>query len=71
MLSHLAISGNVWGGSTSSDVLSVHNYDQKKNYSFLEVSIGDIQEHPLGVYLRKESLYSMLRKLNAIIFLLN
>ena len=27
MLSRLAISGNVWGGSTSSDVLAVHNYD--------------------------------------------
>ncbi len=30
MLSRLAISGNVWGGSTSSDVLAVHNYDPKK-----------------------------------------
>jgi hypothetical protein len=27
MLSCLAVSGNVWGGSTSSDVLAVHNYD--------------------------------------------
>jgi hypothetical protein len=60
------------GGSTSLDVLEVYNYDPKnKKYSFLEVSIGDIQEHPLGVYLGKESLYSILRKLNAIIFLLN
>ncbi len=25
--------------------------------SYLEVSIGDTQEHPLGVYLEKESLY--------------
>ncbi len=24
---------------------------------YLEVSIGDIQEHPLGVYPEKESLY--------------
>ncbi len=72
MLSRLAISGNVWGGSTSSDVLEVYNYDPKnKMYSFSEVSIGDIQEHPLGVYLGKESLYSILRKLSAIIFLLN
>ncbi len=44
---------------------------RKKSYSFLEVSIGAIQEHPLGVYLGKESLYLILRKLNAIIFLLN
>jgi hypothetical protein len=37
MLSRLAISGNVWGGSTSSDVLAVHNLDPKKTtYSFLE-----------------------------------
>ncbi len=72
MLSRLAISGNVWGGSTSSDVLAVYNYDPKKiTYSFLEVSTGDIQENPLGVYLEKESLYLILRILNAIIFLLN
>ncbi len=25
--------------------------------SYLEVSIGDTQEHPIGVYLEKESLY--------------
>ncbi len=25
--------------------------------SYLEASIGDSQEHPLGVYLEKESLY--------------
>jgi hypothetical protein len=25
--------------------------------SYLEVSIGDTREHPLGVYLEKESLY--------------
>ncbi len=40
MLSHLAISGNVWWGSTSSDVLAVHNYDpKKKRYSFLEKNV--------------------------------
>ncbi len=50
MLSRLAISGNVWRGSMSLDVLAVHDYDLKKNKdSFSEVSIGDIQEHPLGV----------------------
>ncbi len=57
MLSRLAVNGNVWEGSTSSDVLAVHNYDPKKKYSFLEVSIGDTQEYPLGFYLGKESLY--------------
>jgi hypothetical protein len=30
MLICLAISGNVWGGSMSSDVSAVHNYDPKK-----------------------------------------
>jgi hypothetical protein len=30
ILSHLAISGNVWGGFTSSDVSAVHNYNLKK-----------------------------------------
>ncbi len=64
--------GMFGGVSTSSDVLAVHIYDPKKKmYSFSAVSIGDIQEHPLGVYLGKESLYSILRKLNAIFFLLN
>ncbi len=58
MISRLSVSGNVWGGSTSLDVLAVHNYDpKKKTYSFSEISIVDIQEHPLGVYLEKESLY--------------
>jgi hypothetical protein len=33
MLSRLAISGNVWGGSTSSDVSAVHNYNPKKKRS--------------------------------------
>ena len=36
--------------------------------SYLEVSIGDTQEHPSGVYLEKESLY-LHRKLS--IFLRN
>jgi hypothetical protein len=30
LLSHLAVSGNVWGGSMSSDVSAVHNYNLKK-----------------------------------------
>ncbi len=34
MLSRLAISGNVWGGSTSSDVLAVYNYNPKKKVQF-------------------------------------
>jgi hypothetical protein len=35
MISCLAISGNVWGGSTSLDVSVVHNYDpKKKNLQF-------------------------------------
>ncbi len=49
MLSRLAISGNVWGGSTSSDVLAVHNYDpnkkrtvfQKKTYSHMAIGRND------------------------------
>jgi hypothetical protein len=40
MLSRLAISGNVWGGSTSSDVSAVHNYDpKKKTYSFSDKNV--------------------------------
>jgi hypothetical protein len=31
MLSRLAVSDNVWGGSMSLDVLAVHDYDLKKN----------------------------------------
>jgi hypothetical protein len=34
MLSCLAVSGNVWGGSTSSDVSAVHNYNLKKKVQF-------------------------------------
>jgi hypothetical protein len=33
MLSRLAISGNVWGGFMSLDVLAVHNYDLKKKHT--------------------------------------
>jgi hypothetical protein len=43
MLSHLAVSGNGWGGSTSSDVLAVHNYDlKKKTYSRLVIGRNDM-----------------------------
>ncbi len=39
-LSRLAISENFWGGSTSSVVSAVHNYDpKKKTYSFLEKNV--------------------------------
>jgi hypothetical protein len=41
-LSCLAISGNGWGGSTSSDVLAVHNYDLKKKRSVGWSSVGMI-----------------------------
>ena len=35
--SRLAVSGNVWGGSTSSDVSAVYNYNPKKiNAQFFE-----------------------------------
>ncbi len=37
---------------------------------YLEVSIGDTQEHPLGVYLEKNHCISILLKLNAIFFYL-
>ncbi len=38
-------------------VVSVHNLDSlKKEQSYLEVSIGDTQEHQLGIYPEKESL---------------
>ena len=42
------------GGSL---VAGVHNLDSlKKERSYLEVSIGDTQEHQLGIYPEKESL---------------
>jgi hypothetical protein len=42
MLSRLAVSGTGWGGSTSSDVLAVHNYDlKKKTYSRLVIGRND------------------------------
>jgi hypothetical protein len=34
MLSRLAISGNVWGDSMSSDVLAVYDYNLKKKEQF-------------------------------------
>ncbi len=41
-LSRLAVSGNGWGGSASSDVLAVHNYDlKKKTYSRLAIDRND------------------------------
>ncbi len=41
-LSRLTVSGNVWGGSTSSDVSGVHNYDlKKKTYSRLAFGRND------------------------------
>jgi hypothetical protein len=41
-LIHLAVSGNGWGGSTSSDVSAVHNYDlKKKTYSRLAIGRND------------------------------
>ncbi len=38
----LAVSGNGWGGSTSSDVSAVHNYDlKKKTHSRLAIGRND------------------------------
>ncbi len=54
------LSCNVNNGNSDSLVVSVHNLDSlKKEQSYLEVSIGDTQEHQLGL------------KLHAIIFLLD
>ncbi len=51
------LSCNVDNGDGGSLVADVHNLDLlKKEQSYLEVSIGDTQEHQLGVYLEKESL---------------
>ncbi len=45
---------NCTGGSL---VAGVHNLDLlKKEQSYLEVSIGDTQEHQLGIYPETESL---------------
>jgi hypothetical protein len=42
LLSCLAVSGDGWGGSTSSDVSAVHNYDpKKKTYSRLAIGRND------------------------------
>ncbi len=38
-LSHLAVSGNGWGGSTSLDILAVYNYNLKKKM-FSPLAIG-------------------------------
>ncbi len=51
------LSCNVDNSDGGSLVAGVHNLDsQNKEQSYLEVSIGDTQEHQLGVYLEKESL---------------
>ncbi len=51
------LSCSVDNGDGDSLVVSVHNLDSlKKEGSYLEVSIGDTQEHQLGIYPEKESL---------------
>ncbi len=51
------LSCNVDNGDGDNLVVSVHNLDLlKKERSYLEVSIGDTQEHQLGIYPEKESL---------------
>ncbi len=51
------LSCNVDNGDGDSLVVGVHNLDLlKKERSYLEVSIGDTQEHQLGIYPEKESL---------------
>jgi hypothetical protein len=51
------LSRNVDNSDGGSLVAGVHNLDLlKKEQSYLEVSISDIQEHQLGVYPEKESL---------------
>ncbi len=51
------LSRNVDNGDGGSLVAGVLNLDSlKKEHSYLEVSIGDTQEHQLGVYPEKESL---------------
>ncbi len=48
---------NVDNGDGGSLVAGVHNSDLlKKERTYLEVSIGDTQEHQVGVYPEKESL---------------
>ncbi len=48
---------NVDNNDGGSLVAGVHNLDSlKREGSYLEVSIGDTQEHQLGVYPEKESL---------------
>ena len=66
------LSCNVDNGNGGSLVAGVHILDLlKKEQSYLEVSIGDTREHPLGVYLEMNHCISILLKLNAIIKLLN
>ncbi len=51
------LSCNVDNGNGGSLVAGVHNLDLLKiERSYLEVSIGDTQEHQLGIYPEKESL---------------
>ncbi len=51
------LSCNVDNGDGGSLVAGVHILDLlKKDWSYLEVSIGDTREHQLGVYPEKESL---------------
>ncbi len=51
------LSHNVDNRDSGSLVAGVHNLDLlKKEQSYLEVSIGDTQEHQLGVYPEQESL---------------
>ncbi len=50
------LSCNEDNGNGGSLVASVHNLDSlKKEQSYLEVSIGDTQEHQFTVYPEKES----------------
>ncbi len=51
------LSHNVDNGDGGSLVAGVHNLDSlKKERSYSEVSLGDTQEHQLGIYPEKESL---------------
>ncbi len=53
-LSNLSCNVDNYGGGSL--VAGVHNLDSlKKERSYLEVSIGDTQDHQLGIYPEKES----------------
>ena len=71
MLSRLAISGNVWGGSTSLDVQAVYNYGLKKKLAvFLRYQLVTFKNtHQVSTW-EKNHCISILRILNAIIFYL-